>query len=534
MFKKIVLFAFVCLSSLPLLRAQDFQPYAIGWSPKLKVPAMQDIEILRADANYIYYVSNGVMDENLYSGGILTTKAHMYRCDRKTGECVDRELVFKNGDTHRAFEKVVMMGNVVHVFTSFVNTDQKKYYIFEETLGTDSLEFKNNVRKVAELDYGVLNHAGASSMFTKYVTIRNRLLIQSKVTTQDGYFTTNDIFDASMNKKASYNYQSVGKDFKTYDCTIDYNDGLYVLNSFTNTKNEPCFDLYFYSKDTTEVRKQSFTGLQMVGTTRMAVNPKNELIVAGLFAKANQASAIGTFSIVFPTALTGVGKLNSTNFTDEFLTSGYDKKEAAELLKDIHKNKEFNDQCSYIIDSIDVRENGDFSFVSEKQKIVVKTTYTPSYSGPNGSYSSGSSKTTYYYTYGDAYVCSYRADGSLKWSRNLAKDVELVDMARFNGHYIPYRTKDGSINLILTSYKENKSIILKWLGLNGLKADKTNIVSFDADGKRQDKLLIADSKITKKLIPIYSKCVDERNFLMTCLEWQFIKFNYSVGTMTFK
>jgi len=524
------------LLTISSVQAQSTQSFSIDWTQKLKVPAAQDLDILKMDANSLYYTSSDVMDENLYSGYILLTKPHVSRYDRKSGLSIDREIILKNGDTRRAFEKVMMVGNAIHVFSSFINTDQKKYYIFDETLSQDSLELKNDVRKIAELDYGILNRGSANSLFTKFIRVRDRILIQSRVNTQDGFFTTNDLFDESINKKASYNYQSIGKEFVNLDCTIDRNDNLYILNSYINAKKEACYDLYYYSKDTTLVKKQSFTGLQMVGNTRMAVNKQNELIVAGLFAKANHVSAIGTFSIVFPAKLSNSGKLNSTNFTDAFLTSGFDKKTAAALLKDIKKNKEFNDRCDYVIDTIHINENGDFSFLTEKRKIEVKITNSGStYNGATGGFtSSGNYSKTYIYTYGDVYVCSYKADGSLKWCQNLAKNVVLTDLDRFNGQYIPNFGKDGSINLILTSYKKNKSIILKLFGLDGLKVDKTNIISFDANGNRQDKILFTDTKLSKNIIPIYSRSNGDGSYVLVRMDRFLIKVTYSVGDLLLK
>jgi len=411
MLNKILSLLAVLILTSSFVQAQSTQAYNIDWTQKLKVPTAQDLDILKMDANYLYFTSNDVMDERQYSGYILMTKPHVGRYDRKSGLSIDREIILKNGDTRRAFEKVMMVGNTIHVFSSFINKDQKKYYLFEETLGQDSLEQKNDVKKIAELDYGILNGGSPNSLFTKFIRVRDRIIIQSRVTTKDGFFTTNDLFDGSMKKIASYNYQSIGKEFVNLDCTIDRKDNLYVLNSYVNEKNEACYDVYYYSKDTSDVKKQSISGLQMVGNTRMAVNQKNELIVAGLFAKPNRVSAIGTFSIVFPAELTNSGKLNSTNFSDAFLTSGYDKKSAAYLLKDIKKNKEFNDGFEYIIDTIHINENGDFSFLTEKRKIVVKTTSGGStYNGATGGFTStGSSRTTYIYTFGDIYVCSYES-----------------------------------------------------------------------------------------------------------------------------
>lgn len=499
----------------------------------MKTPMAQDLEILKMDVDKLYYTSNDVMDENVLSGYILSTKHSVYRYDCKSGLTLNRELKLKTGDTRRAFEKVLMLGNTIHVISSFINNDQKKYYIFDETLGLDSLEQKNDLRKIAELDFGALKHAKASSLFTNINVVRDRLLIHSKVTTEDGSYTTNDIFDFSMNKKASYNYSSVGSDFSVVDWTVDRNDGLYVLNAYTNAKKEACYDIFYYSKDTSEVRKQTITGLQMVGNTQMAVNKQNGLIVAGLFAKPRQESAIGTFSIVFPAELAHEGKLNTTNFSDEFLTMGYDKKDAEELLKDIKRNKEFNDKCGYIIDTIDIRDNGDFSFLTEKAKVEVKTTSTTSYNGSTGGFTSSGSKTTYYFTFGDIYVCSYRADGSLKWCQNLEKEVVLTDLNVIHGRYLPYRGKDGSINLILSTYKKSFLELLKVIGIDNITVDKTNIVSFDTNGKRQDKILFSDSKVAKKIIPTYSKVLDDETFLLTRSERFLNKFDYKVGRLKF-
>lgn len=533
MLRKITFYVAACTMCSFMLQAQVSQPHAIEWTQKLKTPLVQDLNILKMDVDNLYYTSSNVIDENVLSGFAMTTKPHVYRYDYKSGLLVDRELKLKTGNTRRAFEKVLMLGNTIHVFSSFINNDQKKYYIFDETLGLDSLEQKNDVKKIAELDFGTLNHGKPNSLFTTFKMVRDRLLIQSRITTENGFYTTNDIFDCSLNIKASYNYSSVGKEFVAVDWTIDRNDGFYVLNSYTNDKKEPSYDIFHYSKDTSEVKKQTISGLQMVGTTQMAVNRQNGLIVAGLFAKPKQESAIGTFSIVFPAELAHEGKLNTFKFSDEFLTMGYDKKDAAELLKDIKKNKEFNDKCGYQIDTIDIRENGDFSFLTEKSKVVAKTTSHTSYNGSTGSYTTSGSKTTYYYTFGDIYVCSYLADGSLKWCTNLDKNVILTDLNVIRGHYLPYRGKDGNINLILSTFKKNNLAFLKIFGIESVKIDKTNIVSFDLNGNRQNKVLFADSKVAKKIIPMYSKVLDEQSFLFTRSERFLNMINYKVGRLKF-
>ena len=509
------------LSSLP---AQNVQPHSIDWTQKLKVPTSQNLDILKMDSQSMYYATSEVMDRIYYSGYLLLTKPHVCRYDRKTGLTIDRQIVLKNEDTRRALEKIMMIDNTIHVFSSFINKDQKKYYIFDETLGIDSLEQKNDVRKIAELDYGVLNHGSVNTLTTKITRVRDRVLIQSKINTSDGIFTTSDVFDELMNKKASFQHQSLGKEFANFECTVDRNDNLYVLNSYLNEKKEGCCDVYYFSKDTKAVKKQNLAGLQMVGSIQMAVNKKNELIVAGLFAKANQESAIGAFSVLFPPELSYAGKLNSTNFTDAFLTRGLDKKSANNLLKDIKNNVEFNNQCGYVIDSIHLMENGDFSFLSEMRKLVMKKI----------SQGAGNYRVKYIYTFGDVYACSFNADGSLKWSDKVAKNVEKTGLDKIYGQYISNSGSDGSINLLLTSYKESKSFFLKLFGLAHQRLDQTFIASFDANGKRQDKMLFTDSKLSKRIVPLYTKSNGDDSFVLVRGDRVLIKVNFTAAELLLK
>jgi len=249
----------------------------------------------------------------------------------------------------------------------------------------------------------------------------------------------------------------------------------------------------------------------------MNVNNKNELLCGGLFAKAQQKSAAGAFSIVFPALLEGSGKTNIVTFTNEFLTKGLNEKDAAKLSNKLSKNKEFDEKYSYFIDTINIQSNGGFSFITEKlriERIPQKTGFD-----------------TYIYTYGDLYIFSCNEDGSFNWHEKITKDQALANGNRFMGHYLPYYDNKNNINLIYSSLKP-----IRLLGqLVGMEKDvKTVITTFDSKGNKTEQILFTDPTLVKQITPVYSKSCGNGKFIITRMEPFSFVASYAIGEMTLK
>jgi len=67
-----------------------------------------------------------------------------------------------------------------------------------------------------------------------------------------------------------------------------------------------------------------------------------------------------------------------------------------------------------------------------------------------------------------------------------------------------------------------------------MKVDKTYITSFDSNGKRQDKILFTDTKLSKNLVPMYSRSVGDGSYLLVRMQQALIKVNFTVAELMLK
>lgn len=490
----------------------------INWLEKLKVPNVQDIEVVKMNDDVLIYQSCNVMDENLYPGFIGMNKPHLYLVNRKTDERIDKEIILKNGDKRRAFERLLYIDNSMHVISSFINLEQKKYYIFDETINPENLELNNDARKICEIDFGNIKDVFINTVETTVDIKKSIIFLHSSFKTKTGYQYFYDIYDFQWKNKAKYSINTTGNNSFISNSTIDNNDNLYVIETTINKKKVPnSYILYFYTKDNLAPKKEAITVENITSHIQMNVNSKNELLCGGLFAKAQQNSTIGVFSIVYPALLEGNGKTNRLTFTNEFLTKGLDEKEAAKLSNKLSKNKEFDEKYSYFIDTINIQSNGGFSFITEKLKIE----RIPQKSGFDA----------YIYTYGDLYIFSCNEDGSFNWQDKISKDQALANSDRFMGHYLPYYDNKNNINLIYCSLKP-----IRLFGqLVGMEKDvKTVMTTFDSKGNKSEQVLCTDQKLVKQFTPFYSKSCGNGKFIFTRIEPFSFVASYAIGELTLK
>jgi hypothetical protein len=504
--------------------SQEFSMTDIKWIEKLKVPNVQDIDVMKMDSNVLIYQSNVQRSQHLY-GSVIggAEKNHIYRVELNTKKSIDKEINLKTGDKRRAVEKILYLNNTIHVISSFINTDQKKYYIFDETLNSENLELNNDSKKICEVDYSQMEGVNKNSFVTSISLNRAKLLISTMISAKVQNQHSINIFDQQLNEKSHYTLKTTNLDTDLICVTNDNDDNLYAIESNKAKKDEQTkYTIYFYSKDNSAPKQQTFM-LENKGISfNLSVNKKNELICAGLFFKNGQASASGAFSFVCPAYLSAEGKLNLLPFTNEFLTRGLDEDETAKVEKALKNNDEFNDKCSYLLDSLHINQNGDFMFTTEKTKTVSKTV-------SNGT----NMETAYYFTYGDVYAFSCNADGSFKWHQKITRNSVLVDDDSFAGHYLIHYDINNNMNLIYGSFLSTKLFGVR-AGFG--KDPKTVMTTFDSNGNKTEKVLFTEKKLVQSFMPVYSKSRDNNKLIITRINTGFVATSstYSVAQITLK
>jgi hypothetical protein len=509
--------------------SEGFLMKDLKWIEKLKVPNVQDIDVMKMDSNVLIYQSRVMRNQDLYSsviGGV--EKNYIYRVDLKTKQAINKEISLKDGGKRRAVEKILYMNNTIHVISSFTNDEQKKYFIFDETVKSDNLELNNDAKKICEVDYGQIEGASKNSIETSISLNKSKLLITSALAGKgmSQYFI--HIYDSQLNEKANYTIKKTNSDTYVIRVKNDNDDNLYVMESNKAKKDEPRkYAIYYYSKDHTAPKQQALMLENKAISFDLSVNRNNDLICAGLFFKNGQASASGAFSYVFPAGLSAEGKLNLLPFSNEFLTRGLDENETAKVEKALKNNEEFNDKCSYLLDTMHIQQNGDFMFTTEKTKTERRalTSYV------NNSYSS--SNESFYYTFGDIYAFSCNVDGSFKWHQKIAKKTVLADDNSFAGHYLTHYDSNNNMNLIYGSFLSTKLLGVR----EGFGKDpKTIMTTFDANGNKTEKVLFTEKALVQTFMPVYSKSWDNNNLIITRINHGFVATSstYSIAQITLK
>jgi|GEM_PF-3300845 len=504
--------------------SQEFSMTEISWIEKLKVPSVQDIDVMKMDSNVLIYQSNVLRSQDLYAsviGGV--EKNHIYRVELNTKRIIDKDINLKTGDKRRVVEKILYLNNTIHVISSFINTDQKKYYIFDETLNSENLELNNDSKKICEVDFGQMEGVNKNSIESSISLNRAKLLISTTISAKAQNQHSINIFDQQLNEKSHYTIKTTNLDTYLLRIANDNDDNLYAIETNKAKKDEQRkYTIYFYSKDNSAPKQQTFMLENKAISFDLSVNKKNELICAGLFFKNGQASASGAFSYVCPTYLSAEGKLNLLPFTNEFLTRGLDETETAKVEKALKNNEEFNDKCSYLLDTLHIQQNGDFMFTTEKTKTESRTV------------SSGIMlETVYYFTSGDVYAFSCNADGSFKWHQKITRNTVLKDDNSFAGHYLTHYDINNNINLIYGSFLSTKLFGVR-AGFG--KDPKTVMTSFDSNGNKTEKVIFTDKKLVQSFMPVYSKSWDNNKLIITRINTGFVatKSTYSIAQITLK
>jgi len=501
---------------------QELSITDIKWIEKLKVPNVQDIEVMKMDSNVLIYQSRVMRNEDLYGsviGGV--EKNHIYSVELKTKQIIDKDINLKTGDKRRAVEKILFLNNTIHVFSSFINSEQKKYYIFDETLNSENLALNNDTKKICEVDYSQMEKVNKNSFVTNITISRAKLLICTTILAKEENLYSVKIFDTQLNEKSGYTKKTTNLDIYLIRLTNDNDDNLYVIESNKVKKDEQRkYTIYFYPKDNS-APKQQILMLENKGISfDLSVTKNNDLIFAGLFFKNGQSSASGAFTYICPAHLSAEGKLNLLSFTNEFLTRGLDEKETAKVEKALKNNEEFNDKCSYLLDTLHIQQNGDFMFTTEKTKT-------------ESSYSILLKEYQYFYTYGDIYAFSCNPDGSFKWNQKITRNSVLAGDNSFSGHYLTHYDTSNNINLIYNSYRSTKLLGLR----EGFGKDpKTVVTTFDSKGNMSEKVLFADKKLVQSFMPVYSRSGSDNNLIIIRINNGFVATSstYSVAQITLK
>jgi hypothetical protein len=487
----------------------------IHWVNKLKVPFVQDVDVLKMDDNVIIYQSNYL--RGIYGGGGASDKSCLYRIDLKNEQRIEKHVELKTGDKRRVVKKMIFDDNKILVFSSFRNEDQKKFYVFQETINPENLELNNDVKKIFEMDCSQVKDAKIKTASSQIRQEKGRIIVYASFDVKDGEQCFVSIYDSLMSQKAHYAFQCQSSKYIS-GYTIDYSDNFYYLETERRRSDELTFSMmYFLSNDNKTIRQQSLTLENKQMYPVWDVNKKNEVVATGLYYQPKLKSAQGTYSIIFPPYLNGSPRVKSLPLNAEFLAKGLGEKDSIKLVENFRKGKEYDGDLS---DKQDVKfnDNGEFTLTTQGSALFRVRSNSMSYNNDK-------------YKYGGIYVFTWNADGSPKWSQNINLKAELFGESSLSGGYYSFYDENKNLNIIYTNFNPRK-IFGKNIGMN--KDVRTILATFSPEGEISERILIGDKKDSENFIPSYTKYNGSKQLIVTRIHPAAIPFksDFSVAKIS--
>jgi hypothetical protein len=481
-----VLSAVILLYSLISQHAfsQEASSNTIHWVNKLKVPYVQDVDVMKMDDNVVIYQSN-------YLRGIFgnsMNKNSLYRIDLKNDKRIEKHVELKTGDKRRVVDKMILENNTILVFSSFRNEDQKKYYVFQETINPENLELNGDVKKIFEMDCSQVEGAKIKTASSSILQDKGRIIVYGSFDVKGGEQCFVSIYDSLMNQKAHYAFQCKSSKYIS-NYAIDYCDNLYYLETERRKSDELTFSMmYFLSNDNKTIRQQSLTLENKKIYPVWGVNRKNEVAATGLYYLPNLNSAQGTYSIIFPPYLNGSPRVKSLPMDEELLAKGLEEKDSIKMKENFSKGKEYNGRLNDE-HHLEFNDKDEFTLITQGSALFRSHLNSMSYNNDK-------------YKYGDIYVFTWNADGSPKWSQKINLKAELFGESSLSGGYYSFYDENKNLNIIYTNFNPRK-VLGQNIGMN--KDVRTVLATFNPEGKALEHILIGDKKDAENFIPSFTK-----------------------------
>ncbi len=511
--KFFLLFVFVCTLSSNLNAQITSSNIDVKWSEELhpvKSRFMEDMGILKSDENYIYYLWNTDLGDTYNQFMWSTSVEYLVKFDRKNNKNTLVELKLKTDRVKRNVIKVSLIGNSIHVISTLIDKKQKKCYVLDETVDMETFKLKNDAHKISEIDYNGIKGIDEKKIYVNFSIYKDRILFDYNFDSSIGSYYGFEVFNKPMSSEWKFKDKAQAGSGITFEGQYVFdNDGnLYAsLRNFENERDanrhyeRSKLFIKFYPKDGSQpkIQEVKLPGNKFVTAQQLAVNDKNELICAGLYAIQGNESAVGAFSVISTPRLQLMGSFNDKAFDNAFLTKGLNSKDAANLENKSADGKEFEEDFTYKFNNIHFRNDGGFDLVAEKCKLLIETIFN----------SQQGTTYRYYHTYDDILVLTCNSDGSFNWVQRIPKNQYVVNVYHFLGSYLLSYGQNDEMNFMYNLIKTNR--------FTKKPTDESKIVmlSLDSNGKESFKELFTDFKLTNSICPKFSVSLGESKYLIS-------------------
>lgn len=498
-----------------------------SWQPEAKKSAvMMDYNFLTGNENLFYYFQRPYPRSG--------QNDYIVKYDAASNTTTYLPLKLKTEGVKRDWRLVKAYNDTIYIFSSFDNKKQNKYYFFVESVDMNKFALNNNPRMIAEADYNDVKGVKGSDFDLWSSDDGKHFVVSYTLQTKDGSILRYGfrVLDAQFNEvwKFEDDIPKVQGKWFLNAYKIDQNANVYMISrSYDDPKDaDKHFErskLYvkLISKDGIKSADQelSLSGDKFITAQSFVVNPNNELVCAGLYAKKGNESAVGNFSIVLNAGQTSVKNTDSRDFDKAFFTKGMDEDAAQDMEEKVDKGKDFESDFYYAFDNPLLRSDGGLSYIIQKRKLKIQTVYRgqPGTQGSSISY-------LYNFYYDDIIVLTYDANGKIRWVQKIPQSQRLINGAEFYGGYVENTDADDRMNFIY-----NLTSNATALAQGSVK--KTVCLSLDKDGK-ESYVELSTGDDGKNFAPLLSRYLGNRKFLAGNVTLKFFIGRLKWGVMNLR
>lgn len=462
--------------------------------------AWADLDPIGEDGAFVYYIHWPYGE--VMSGPVLgDSDFYLGKVNKKSMELEKTEVLdLTYEDSELAFEFAAQWGSDIYIFSSFQNSEQKKTYLFAQSVNTSSLTLNDDLKKIGEVDFSGESKYKKASFDYEFSLDSSRVLMTHSLLDKDGSLLR-------------FGYEVYDKDFNQLDQwtgNLAMADGIYLFDQFRISDRGEVYLLTRYFPDrktykkSTDMDKDGFlTGSHSVEyeanyEIRVVRFNKEEtsiipvaladqfLTTVDMGFKDNHVILIGFYSPVGSTLPEGAAfieldsngkavKMNKTSFGDSFKEPSDTQNKSNGILGNVQY-----DNYRFVLDDIHYKSDGGFVLTGERTVVQTKTQN-----------SGGTITVTTVYHTDDIAVIDISVDGDIKVHK-IEKNQQTTGLGYLYSSYFLAEV-DGNIKILLTSLgKGNVTMLGK------LKDTKAELISINKSGTidRQELFNSDDDRIT--------------------------------------
>jgi hypothetical protein len=411
-------------------------------------------------------------------------------------------------------QRILLQGDKLIMFNSFLNKQQKKVYLFYQTINMETLLPNNDLVKVAEIPGERNKDIKDLGFDIMRSPDRSKLLVYYNLPFEDegnDRFGVN-LYDSEMNVQWTKMVEMPYADelFIISDRIVANNGDVFISGKLWKEKSErekkevnyryKIFTLTENGQESNEY-DVSLDG-RFVSNLYVELNNQNELVCAGFYRNQGTTGANGSFYIKLNRDSKAITHKSFNEFDDSFVMEDMRKREKKKASKRADKGKEIG-ISNLKIDEFIQKEDGGALIVGERQWIQKVTRTT-----------NGRTVTYYVFHHHDIVLVSIGADGQIEWHARVPKE-QITTHSNYGSSYLS-AIVGSKIYFIFNDHPEN----MLYNGDGKLepmdfRKNYVAMVEVDSDGRVFRRTLFNEGKGKNLIVmPLSSEQINENEIML--------------------